>query len=90
MNLDALMPQQRREFYRRLDLTVVANRDKSLTLRWFFDVEMEVLRCQEKGTSRRSFSSANPPRLRFVLISRDGGLKTTFELDHNTRGGCSK
>ena len=52
-DLDALTPPQRREFYRRLNLTVVANRDKSLTLKWFFDVEMEVIRCQEEGTSTK-------------------------------------
>jgi hypothetical protein len=31
-DLDALTPPQRREFYKRLGLRVVANRDKSLTL----------------------------------------------------------
>ena len=52
-DLDAPTPLQRRELYRRLNLTVVANRDKSLTLKWFFDVEMEVIRCQEEGTSTK-------------------------------------
>jgi hypothetical protein len=49
-DLDALKPLQRRELYRCLDLTVVANRDKSLTLKWFVDVDLEVIRCQEEET----------------------------------------
>jgi DNA repair exonuclease SbcCD ATPase subunit len=52
-DLDALTSPERREFYRRLGLTVLANRDKSLTLRWFVDVELEVIRCQEEGMSTR-------------------------------------
>jgi hypothetical protein len=48
--LDALTPSERREIYRRLGLTVLANRDRSLTLRWFVDIELEVIRCQEEGT----------------------------------------
>ena len=52
-DLDALSPSQRREFYKRLGLTVVANQDKSLTLRWFVDVDLEVIRCQEEETSTR-------------------------------------
>jgi hypothetical protein len=42
--------------------------------------------CQEDVTSRRFVSSANPPRLRFTLISKDSRLETAFELDHNARG----
>ena len=52
-DLDALTSPERREFYRRLGLTVLANRDKSLTLRWFVDVELEVIRCQEEGMSTK-------------------------------------
>lgn len=52
-DLDALTPSERREFYRRLGLTVVANQDKSLTLRWFVDIDLEVIRCKEKRTSTR-------------------------------------
>src|ERR687890_505542 len=41
----------------------------------------------DRGESRRgSFSEANPARLRFNLISRDGRLETAFELDRNARG----
>ena len=29
---------------------------------------------------RRSFLNANPPRLGFTLISKDGRLETTFDL----------
>ena len=40
---------------------------------------------------RRRFSpKANPPRLRFTLISKDGGLETAFELDHNAPGSLPK
>jgi hypothetical protein len=49
-DLDALAPSQRRELYKSLDLTVVANQDKSLTLKWFVDVDLEVIRCQEEET----------------------------------------
>jgi hypothetical protein len=49
-DLDALAPLQRRELYKSLDLMVVANRDKSLTLKWFVDVDLEVIRCQEEET----------------------------------------
>ncbi|HET9928467.1 MAG TPA: hypothetical protein VFQ09_06625 [Rubrobacter sp.] len=45
---NALAPLQRRELYKSLDLMVVANRDKSLTLKWFVDVDLEVIRCQEE------------------------------------------
>lgn len=52
-DLDALPPSQRRELYRRLGLKAVANRDGSITLTWLMDVELEVSRCQEEGTSTR-------------------------------------
>jgi hypothetical protein len=41
-------------------------------------------------TLRRSFSSANSPRLGFTLISKDGKLETAFALYHNARGSFSK
>src|SRR5215207_3535866 len=45
----------------------------------------------DRGESRRrSFRGANPVRLGFTLISKDGRVETAFELDHNARGGFSK
>jgi hypothetical protein len=38
--------------------------------------------CTACGTASRP---AIPARLRFTLISRDGGLETAFKLDHNVR-----
>jgi hypothetical protein len=52
-DLDALTPSQRRELYKRLGLKAVANQDRSITLTWFMEVELEVIRCQEEETSTR-------------------------------------
>ncbi len=50
-DLDALTPEQRRELYRRLGLKAnVASSDGSITLTWFVDAELGVIRCQEEGT----------------------------------------
>ena len=49
-DLDALSSPQRRELYKRLGLTVLANRDGSLTLRWMVDIDMGVIRCQDERT----------------------------------------
>ena len=38
------------------------------------------------GTSLRPYFDANPPRLGFTLITRDGRLDTTFELAHGAGG----
>ncbi len=80
-DLDALTPEQRRELYRRLGLKAnVASSDGSITLTWFVDAELGVIRCQEEGTSRRSFSSANlPPSkgLGVTLILREGAPPET-------------
>jgi hypothetical protein len=39
---------------------------------------------------RRSYAHANPARLGFTLISKDGKLETAFELDHSARGSFLK
>jgi len=40
--------------------------------------------CNEGFHALRCFSpKANPVRLRFILISKDGRLETAFELDRN-------
>jgi hypothetical protein len=52
-DLDALTPSQRCEFYRRLGLKALVNQHRSITLTWFMDVHLEVIRCQEEGTSTR-------------------------------------
>jgi hypothetical protein len=52
-DLVALTPSQRCEFCRRLGLKALVNQDRSITLTWFMDVHLEVIRCQEEGTSTR-------------------------------------
>jgi hypothetical protein len=42
------------------------------------------------GHVRRFVSNANPLRLGFTLISRDGSLETAFELDQSARGSIPK
>jgi hypothetical protein len=49
-DLDALTPPQRRELYKKLGLTVLANGDGSLTLSWMVDLELGVIRCREERT----------------------------------------
>ena len=41
-------------------------------------------------TLRRSFSDANPARLGFTVISKDGVVETAFELDYSARGSYSR
>ena len=83
--LDALSPEERRKVYVILNLIVEPLADGSLKISGAFGEEPV---WETVGTSRRSFSDANsttPTRLRFTLISRDGGLETTFKLDYNVR-----
>ena len=39
---------------------------------------------EDVGTSRRFSSSANPPRLRCALLSKDSRVEIAFELDHKS------
>jgi len=81
--LDALSPEERRKVYVILNLIVEPLADGSLKISVAFGEEPV---WETVGTSRRSFSEANPAPLKFVLISRNGRLETAFELDHNARG----
>ena len=78
--LDALSPEERRKVYVILKLTVEALADGGLKISGAFGEETPVW--EDVRTSRRSFLNTNlatPARLRFTLISRDGGLETVFE-----------
>jgi hypothetical protein len=66
-----------------LNLTVEALADGGLKMSAAFGEEPV---WEDVGTSRRSFPDANPPRLGFTLISKDGRLETAFQLDHDARG----
>jgi len=85
--LDALSPEERRKVYVILNLIVEPLADGSLKISGAFGEEPV---WETAGTSRRSFSSANPPRLGFILISKDGGLETAFHLDHDARGSLPR
>jgi hypothetical protein len=71
-----------------LKLTVEALADGGLKLSGTFGEEIPVW--EDVRTSRRCFSTANPPWLRFTLISKDGRLSPAFHLDNNARGGFRK
>ncbi len=84
--LDALSPGERRKVYVILNPTVESMADGGLQISGAFGEEPV---WEDVGTSRRLSSSANPPRLRFTLTSRDGRLETAFELSYDTPGVCS-
>jgi hypothetical protein len=85
--LDTLSPEERRKVYVILNLTVEALADGGLKINGAFGEEPV---WETVGTSRRFFSSANPPRLRFTLTSKEGRLDTALHLDHNAQGGYRK
>jgi hypothetical protein len=80
--LNALFPKERRKVYVILNITVVPLADGALQISGAFGEEPV---WEDVGTSRRSVSSANPPRLGFTLISRDGRLETSFKLASHIR-----
>jgi Transposase DDE domain len=70
----------RRTVYNTLGVTVWAARTKEDPTRIVFNALGGEEVCRSDATSRRSSSDANPPRLGFTLISKDGRLETTFKL----------
>jgi hypothetical protein len=85
--LDALSPEERRKVYVILNLTVEPLDGGDLKISGAFGEEPV---WETVGTSRRFVSNANPLRLGFTLISRDGSLETAFELDQSARGSIPK
>jgi hypothetical protein len=83
--LGTLSPEERRKVYVILNVAVEALADGGLKTSGAFGEESV---WEDVRTSRRSFLNTNPAiptRLRFTLISRDGGLETAFKLDYNVR-----
>ncbi len=78
--MNALSPEERRKVYVILNITVVPLADGALQISGAFGEEPV---WEDVGTSRRFVSNANPLRLGFTLILRDGSLETAFELDQN-------
>jgi hypothetical protein len=73
---------QLRAVYNTLGATVWAARTEEDPIKIVFGALGGEEVCRSDATSRRYFSDANPTiptRLRFTLISRDGGLETAFE-----------
>jgi hypothetical protein len=69
---------ERHRVYVILKLTVEALADGGLKISGAFGKESPVW--EDVGTSRRSSSSANPPRLEFALVSRGDKVEATFRL----------
>jgi hypothetical protein len=79
---------KRRAVYNTLGVTVWAAKAKADQIRIVFGALGGEEVCRSDVTSRRFLANANPAsptRLRFTLISRDGGLETAFDLDYNVR-----
>jgi hypothetical protein len=74
--LNALSPEERRKVYVILNLAVEPLANAALQISGAFGEEPV---WEDVGTSRRSLSSANRPRLSFTLISKDGRLEMAFE-----------
>ena len=85
--LDALSPEERRMVYVILNLTVEPLADGGLQISGAFGEEPV---WEDVGTSRRSFSSANPSALGVTVFSKDGRLETAFELAHDARGSIPR
>ena len=73
---------RRHAVYNTLGVTVWAARTKEDPIRKVFSALGGEEVCRSDATSRRSFSDANPVRLGFTIMAKDGRLEMAFKLDH--------